>query len=232
MLKQRELLACPDGKGGLILLKVGGRQSGVTLKQGENILTAGAEFDLTDRFSDYLVDGQQPGNDQVWGKEAAAVHAETKDPAITRYRPLIIRAESRVDPATARQRAAWERTVRAARSVSVSVTVQGFRQGAGGAGPLWLENALTDVDIPFLRVGQQLVTASVTYRRDAEGGSTTTLVLKDPDSFKPEPKKQPSTGTGSPGREGDIRIEADKDILTRSAEQAAKAHIAIKEGAG
>ena len=228
VLKQRELLACPDGAGGLVLLKVGARKNSATLKQGENILSASADFDMTDRFSSYLVQGQQPGNDDVYGLAACAVHAHNQDPAVTRYRPLIIRAESSVDGAGAKQRAAWECTVRAARSVTVSVTVQGFRQGKVGeaSGPLWQINALTNLDIPFLRLSQQLVTSKVTFRRDASAGSTTLLELKDPASFMPEPKREGGGQTSTK----DAPIEAEKDLQTRFAENATQQQTQIKEG--
>jgi prophage tail gpP-like protein len=192
VLKQRELLGMSFGDGGILLAKVGDKSSPAPLEQGKNVLSASADFDLTDRFSDYLLQAQQPGNDKEWGKAAAEVHAERKDPAIKRYRPLIVRAESRQDSAGAAQRAAWECTVRAARSVSVTVTVQGFRAAPGGE--LWEENRLTDVKIPYLDIDQSLVTYKVTYKRDAQGGSTTVLELKDPEAFKPEPKKTKSAG--------------------------------------
>ena len=228
ILKQRELLIAPDGGGGLVIVTSGILTSQTALVQGENILSASAAFDMTDRFSDYLVQGQQPGNDEVYGKQAAAVHAANQDPAVTRYRPLILRAESRVDSGAAQQRAAWECTVRAARSVTVSVTVQGFRQCPDG--PLWMENSLTDVDIPFLRISQQLLISKVSYARDAQGGSLTAMELKDPKSFTQEPK---SAGAASGGGAApkDYTIEAEKDLQTRSAENAAKAHRTIKEGA-
>jgi prophage tail gpP-like protein len=229
ILKQRELLACPDGAGGLVLLKVGAREHATALKQGENILIASVDFDMADRYSDYIVQGQQPGNDEVYGLAACAVHAEGKDSAVTRYRPLIVRAESSVDAGTAAQRAAWEKTVRAARSVTVSVTVQGFRQGKEGesSGPLWQINALTDVDIPFFRMRQRLVASKVTFRRDAGAGSTTVLQLKDPASFTPEPKQTPSAAAAAKS----APIEVEKDLQTRFAEDAARRQEQIKEGA-
>lgn len=228
ILKQRELLACPDGAGGLELLKVGARRSAVTLKQGENILQGSADFDLTDRFSQYLIQAQQPGTDEIYGLAACAVKAETIDPAVPRYRPLIVRPGSSLDSGGAVQHAAWEKTVRAARSVTVSVTVQGFRQGRPGdiEAPLWDINALTDVDIPYLRIAQQLVISKVTFRRDAQAGSTTVLELKDPAAFKPEPKKE----AGGTAGDKDYRIEAEKDLQTSFAEAAAKQQQGIKEG--
>ena len=226
-LKLRELLACPDGAGGLVLLKAGARKNDTALKQGENILTASADFDMADRFSDYLVYGQQPGGDAIYGLPVCAVHAAAKDPAVRRYRPMIIRAESSVDAGAAQQRAVWEKTVRAARSVTVSVTVQGFRQGKPGdtTVPLWQLNAMTDVDIPFLRLKQRLVAGKITFRRDPQSGSTTTLELRDPAAFKPEPKTQGIRDIGN------ARIETEKDLTTRNQEYAAQAHRQIKEGA-
>ena len=231
VLKQRELLACPDGAGGLVLLRAGSRKNAVALVQGINIKSANADFDLTDRFSDYLVQGQQPGSDEIFGEAAAAVHAETRDPSITRYRPLIVRAESRVDAATARQRAAWECSVRAARSVSVTVTVQGFRQHgpfAGEESPLWQVNALTDVDIPYLRMKQQLVTSKVTFTRDPQGGSLTILELKDPKAFQPEPKQEQRSGSAAGAKSAPI--EAERDLLAQYDASAAQARQNIKEG--
>lgn len=219
-LKQRELLACPNGTGGLVLLKSGSLGNATALRQGENILSASAEYDMTDRYSQYLVQGQRPGSDDAYGLDVSAVHAANRDPAVLRYRPLIVRAESAVDGAGATQRAAWESTVRAARAVTVTVTVQGFRQGDGS---LWRINAITDVDIPYLRLAQRLVVSKATFRRDGSSGSITTLELKDPAAFRPEPQKR-QTGTGG----GAYTIESEKDLQTRTAENAAKQHQQIK----
>lgn len=222
-LKQREILACSSSNGGIFLLEAGAFESTTALVQGENILSASADFDLTDRFSHYLAQGQQPGNDDVYGLAACAVAGNARDAAVTRYRPLIIRPSSNVDAAGARQYAAWESTVRAARSVTVSVTVQGFRQADGS---FWSENALTEVDIPYLYLRQKLLISKRTFRQDAQGGSLTVLELKDPKAFTPEPKTQAS-GAGSAK---DAPIEAEKDLQTRFAEDAAKQQSQIKEG--
>lgn len=227
-LKERELLAMPDGKGGIVLLKAGARESSCKLVQGENILTASADYDLTGRFSEYLVQGQQPGNDQKWGKDACAVNAETKDEAITRYRPLLIRAEKSVDSASARQRAAWEKTVRAARSVTVKTKVQGFRQGEEDA-PLWQLNALTDVDIPYLRISQRLLISKISFKRDISSGSVTEMELRDPAAFQPEPK-QAKTAVKKSGKSsggGPVTVAKEQDIQTRMASDAAAANKSI-----
>ena len=86
-LRQRELMACPDGKGGMVLLKAGAGKASGSLRQGENILSAEGQFDMADRFSDYIVKGQKPGTDKGWGKEACAVRGQYRDQAVQRYRP-------------------------------------------------------------------------------------------------------------------------------------------------
>lgn len=232
-LKERELLAMPDGAGALVLLKAGARESRDKLVQGENILRASADFDMTGRFQEYLVQGQQPGTDKAWGLEACAVSANCRDEAITRYRPKLIRAEKSVDTASARQRAAWEKSVRAARSVTLKATVQGFRQRlaagqaagvAGEQGQLWQVNSLTEVDIPYLRISQRLLVSKVTFLRDPQSGSVTELELRDPAAFQPEPKKAAGSGgkSGASGG-GNLKIAQEQDIQTRMATDAAKA---------
>lgn len=225
-LKQRECLACPDGAGGLVILRVGQREAEGRLKQGENILSASLSCDMSQRYSDYVVQGQQPGNDQRFGLEACAVSSQCRDTAVLRYRPLLIKAENSVDAAAARQRAAWEKTVRAARAVTVRVTVQGFRQlGAGDEqyGPLWEINSLVEVVIPYLRLCQRLLVSKVTWRRSLSGGSTTELELRDPAAFTPEPKKQEGKG-GKSGAKKDVTVEQEKDIQSRMAADAAAAN--------
>lgn len=228
-LRQRELMACPDGKGGIVLLKAGAGTASGSLRQGENILSAEGQFDMADRFSDYIVKGQKPGTDKVWGKDACAVRGQYRDQAVQRYRPMLIRAEQSGDSSNAHQRAAWECSVRAARAVTVTATVQGFRQQGVGreqSGPLWQLNQMADVDLPYLRISQRLLVAGVEFRRDATSGSTTRLTLRDPAAFKPEPKKEEKGGSGSGG--GDAKMEKEVDLQTRLAQDAAARQKAIK----
>lgn len=199
------------------------------LRQGENILSAEGQFDMADRFSDYIVKGQKPGTDKGWGKDACAVRGQYRDQAVQRYRPMLIRAEQSGDSSNAHQRAAWECSVRAARAVTVTATVQGFRQQGVGreqSGPLWQLNQMVDVDLPYLRISQRLLVAGVECRRDATSGSTTRLTLRDPAAFKPEPKKEEKGGSGSGG--GDAKMEKEVDLQTRLAQDAAARQKAIK----
>ena len=219
----------PDGKGGMVLLKAGVGTASGSLRQGQNILSAEGQFDMADRFSDYIVKGQKPGTDKGWGKDACAVRGQYRDQAVQRYRPMLIRAEQSGDSSNAHQRAAWECSVRAARAVTVTATVQGFRQQGVGreqSGPLWQLNQMADVDLPYLRISQRLLVAGVEFRRDATSGSTTRLTLRDPAAFKPEPQKEEKGGSGSGG--GDAKMEKEVDLQTRLAQDAAARQKAIK----
>lgn len=121
------------------------------------------------------------------------MRGQYRDQAVQRYRPMLIRAEQSGDSSNAHQRAAWECSVRAARAVTVTATVQGFRQQGVGreqSGPLWQLNQMADVDLPYLRISQRLLVAGVEFRRDATSGSTTRLTLRDRPLLSPSPKKR------------------------------------------
>jgi prophage tail gpP-like protein len=196
--KQKEVLALSTTDGRLVLLRTGTMSSETELVQGVNILEASASYDMTDRFSDYIVKGQRQGNDQDYGLTVSQVRGEAVDESVQRYRPYLIQAENQVNPASAVQRAKWEASTRAARAVTVGVTVQGWRQNSGS---LWEVNLLTAVDLPFLKIQQELLTSKVTFSLTLDGGFTTKLELKDPKAFEPEPpKKKGGGGGGKPSR--------------------------------
>lgn len=198
-LRQRELLAMPDSKGGILLASIGTGRATTALVQGQNILSASADYDAKGRFSEYRVLAQNKGTDGEHGDKAAAVLGIACDPTVGRYRPHVITGESPKDAATANRRAAWEASVRAGRSVSVDVTVQGWRQGDGS---LWPLNAMCRVTIPFLYIDQDLMIGKVTHKI-GPGGTTTSLTLRSPAAYAQEFEKHIKADKGK-GGEGDL----------------------------
>jgi prophage tail gpP-like protein len=75
--------------------------------------------------------------------------------------------------------------VRAGRAATATIPVQGWRQGDGS---LWPVNALVDVHSPRLGLGGQMLITQATYSIDDSGGTTTSLSLKPPRAFLPEPQ--------------------------------------------
>lgn len=181
-LRQRELLAMPDCNGGIQLATIGAETATSSLVQGENVLSASVIFDARDRFSEYRVLAQQRGSDSIDASAAASVIGVATDDTLGRYRPYVISGEAPKDASSAKTRADWEASVRAGRSVTVNVTVQGFRQSDG---TLWPINAMCRVVLPWLRIEQDLLIAKAIYKVSSSG-STTTLTLRSPLAFAQE----------------------------------------------
>lgn len=216
-LKQRELLCLPDGRGGLVLSKIGREKASTALVQGVNILSASATFDLGERYSDYIVQGQRQGSDAAWGA-ACSVRGQVRDEGVARYRPYVLRAEQQGDAAYMRKRAVWEKTLRAAKSTAVNMTVQGWRQDDGA---LWPLGGLVDCDLPWLGITQALCITRLVLAKSVQSGTTAQLELKDPDAFQPEPVQPGGSGSVSGTSIG---------VLVRKAEQAKKAQEAYHYG--
>lgn len=179
------LLPVSDGQGGLLLTRAGASRATTELVLGQNILDCSADFDSSGRFQTYKVLAQAKGSDEVNGASASSVKATAQDMTVKRSaRVLVVRAEGSMTTAQATKRAQWEATVRAARSDSVSVTVQGWQQGDG---KLWPINAFVRLRAPALEIDADLLITQITHTLD-ESGTITQLSLKRPDAFKPQPE--------------------------------------------
>ncbi|WP_251976711.1 phage baseplate assembly protein [Salinicola avicenniae] len=192
----RAVLATADGAGGVRLTRAGAGRSADDLRQGENLLAASADLDMTRRFSQYLIDAQTTGSDYASGETVAEVRGVATDAGVPRYRPLLVMAEGTADNGVARQRAEWEATVRAARGDSVTATVQGWTQRDGS---LWLPNQRVRIVAPWLRVSGEMLIAGVTYRKRNDEGTTAELQLMRPDALTPEPEVPSGASSGGSG---------------------------------
>ncbi|MBW1784818.1 MAG: hypothetical protein JRL30_29250 [Deltaproteobacteria bacterium] len=163
--------------------KLGIKSTGVDLIQGQNVIDASASYDQSDRYSDYLVVGQAAGDDDFFGAKANQVEAASKDLGINRFRPVKFIAETNVDTKGAQKKANWEASVRAAQSVDISVTVQGWLEKPGG--DLWAPNKLVRVEIPFVGIKGTLLISGVTYRKGSSG-TFTDISLTRSDAFTPD----------------------------------------------
>lgn len=177
----RAVLPVSDGAGAVVLTRAGAAGAATRLVFGENILAARGHNSDRDRHSEYIVIGQQPGNDFVYGEAAAAPEGRAIDPAVTRYRPLIVHADASVDFAAAADRAIWESVVRAGRARRALVTVQGWRDGDGA---LWRPNTRVSVADPWLAIDQKLLIATVAHTLSDDGGARTELTVTRPAAFE------------------------------------------------
>lgn len=177
----KAVLLVSDGEGNLVITRAGKDRSESALLEGQNILSARGQFSWKDRFSTYIV----KGHDRIaLDADAVASHiaptATATDEAITRYRPRIILADDHGNKTRFRDRAEWERNVRMGRGLRGSITVQGWRDGAG---KLWLPNTLVTVTSPLLYLYEaEMLIVGCLYTLD-DTGTRTALSIARPQAF-------------------------------------------------
>lgn len=188
MCRYRGLVAWSAGDG---VLRIGNPDSGQSigrLAEGENVIFANLTSTVADRFSEYIVKGQAAGSDQRSGAAVAQVRGEARDPAITRYRPLLIVGEEQSDPASLTRRAAWEAAVRSGRSQQAQITVPGWLMANGQP---FAHGMRAACDVPSAGIAGSLLIERLRFSRDAEGGTVTSFDLVPPEAWtqlaEPEP---------------------------------------------
>lgn len=176
--RMRGVLLVSDGKGGLVITRAGTGRINTPLVQGKNIKVGRGAFSMRDRHSVYTCKGQAVGFDTSSPEQNASPVGEATDPAVTRYRPLVILAESTSDAAGLKNRAMWEAAVRKGRSARPVFTVQGWRHADG----LWSPNLLVPVKCPYLDLDQEMLVVSVAHTIGR--GSYCELELGLPEGFE------------------------------------------------
>jgi len=178
--RSRQLLVSGQADGSVLLTRSGRARLGVSLAEGQNVLSCSVTSDSADRFSKYIVEGQSDGQ----GTANHTARASSFDTAVSRFRPLIIMAEEKADQAYCLNRAKWEARIRAAKSQVASVTVQGWRISDGGA--LWSVGKLVNLDYPTCRIfAEDLLITDVTLTK-SDQGTLAELTLKRPDIYLAE----------------------------------------------
>lgn len=182
--RMRGVLPSSDENGNLVIRNYGSIRAATGLVMGENVLSATATYDDSNRFSAYYVFGQQPGSDDDEDEEAAAgPSGVARDLGMRRYRPKIIIAEASVDAGIAQARAEWEATTRAAKAATITVRVQDWVQSNGD---LWRENMLVPAYLPEHGVEGDMLVKEITYTL-GDDGTLTSLVLVRPDAYRKQP---------------------------------------------
>lgn len=175
----RGVLLVENAAGDLEIVNPGASKVTFALADGVNIWRARGVHSARDRFSRYVVKGQSAGDDHLNGAAAAGARGEATDPAITRYRPLLIMAEDQATTATLKTRAAWEATVRAAKAQTAEIEVHGWRDPAGA---VWAPNVVVPVDSPWLKIQGDMLITGVRYSLTEEG-SIATLTITRPEAY-------------------------------------------------
>ena len=192
----RKVILSPDLGGGVLITRAGRTRSETSLQQGVNIKSASGVLDDSQRFSLYVVKGQNVSASTDDAALEGLAEGRATDSQVTRYRPLLVMAETGANNASAKERAIWEANVRLGRGAQAQVSVRGWRQTPGGR--LWTPNIVVPIRASFLRMDGDMLVRQVTYRRTEQDGTVCDLDLVSPQAFSPEPpdRKADKAATG------------------------------------
>ena len=177
--RQRAVLLVSDAEGNLVITTARTKQTGITLIEGKNILSAEAALSWKDRYSKITVKGQAKPSDGDFGERATRGRGAATDEEIDRYRPLIMIAEDAGNGATLSQRAVWERNTRRGKGNRATITVAGWRID----GQLWQPNMLVSVTSPRLYLDNTPILIAGCQYQLSRSGTTTVLSLAPPEAF-------------------------------------------------
>lgn len=169
----------PTAKGELLITRAGTDRIETPLELGNNILSASGQFSHRDRFSEYTVQGQQPGDDVVFGAEAAHISATATDGRIKRHRPTLIMADNAVTIGDCQNQSRWHTSSRFGRGLMVVYTVNGWSHSGG----LWAVNSMVPVKDQWLGIDEIWLIVSVQFTLD-ENGEKTELQVMPKEAFE------------------------------------------------
>jgi prophage tail gpP-like protein len=209
----KNLIVTVASGGRLALTRSGSRRAVDAIVEGRNLLRGDTSATSAERYSEYIVEGQAAGQ----GK--AAMRATYRDPAVTRYRPLMLSAEQKASAEYLRSRAEYEARIRAARARGGTVVVSGWRQSDGR---LWEPNRIVAARAPSLGLTEDLLIADVALDLSPGSGRTTTLRLVRPDAYVSELeldaerdalRQQRKGKKGKRGKKGQVsKAEMDEEL--------------------
>lgn len=183
LIAKENLVVTDDERGNLVITSPGSSGTSTeSLEFGRNILSGSADFNFSDRYSDYIVLGQRAGSDIEAGRSVAEGKGVASDVGVLRYRLLVLKDAGQSTSQSLTARAQFEATYRRGDSRRVAYAVQGWRQSNG---QLWLPNLMVRVSDGILGQNEELLINKVTFLLSASG-MTTTIEAIPPGSFKRE----------------------------------------------
>lgn len=180
--KARNVLLTSNNNGDLVIDRPGTEFANDSLVYGKNLKSFTAEYDGTNRFYKYIVKGQRAGKGNPWSTASKNIKGEAIDEEVRTCRIKSFTPDNGETNATAKARAMWEASSRAAQSEKIEVTTAGFYQSNG---ILWQENKLVNVLIntEAIEISTSMNISSVSYSTSSSG-MITTMTLKRKDAYE------------------------------------------------
>lgn len=182
--KKRQVLLLTDNLGRINIVRGSGNRVNGDLRnkigQFNNILSANARFDSTNRFNQYIVHAQANFSVLSWqgeGIEAATDRSGTaRDTAIRRSRIKHLLAENPMNIAECRERANWEANIARARSNRYTCTIDGHSVN----NVIVDINQLRDIDDDYAGINAQMLCSEVQLETNEKGNfASLTFLPKD-----------------------------------------------------
>ena len=201
----RQVLAYEEPDGSLLITRGSDEFLDTRLIQGENILRAVGTLDDKDRYSDYIVKGQQKSPkgaadddaDEIPPEVASFSVGEVKDESVPRFRPLLLVQSANTDNDNALERANWEKQNRWGKARKAEITVADWLM-PDGSGP-WPINRMVEVEDAWMGLDRQLAITAATWDVSSEG-LRTTLTLQPPEALTPEPQDAEKSTEANSGK--------------------------------
>lgn len=178
--RKKQVLITTDGNGTIVITRaetVNGDYRFTNRRDGafNNVLSSSASYDDSQRFNQYVVQSQ--GNMVGANKSGAAnfddlVNVTSNaavDSEVRRGRVLHLVAEQSALSGTAYDRAVWEASVRKARSMTYSATLDGITDDNGAAFEF---NRVVMVDDDAAGINALMLVKSVSFSIDSSGSET------------------------------------------------------------
>lgn len=199
MAQDAGVLVTDDGDGNIVLTKARSvfglldeRIGLPVIEYGVNTASASGVFRHDQRYSEYWVFGQRPGNNADSGAAVALQRVIVGDPEVQRTRILSIQSTQMATLEQLKARGAWEAVTRAGRSVSLTYGMVGWRRPDG---KLWAPGQLVTVRDKPRAVNATMVIASVSWT-DASDSKGISVTVAPPEGFELMPTVMPNPATG------------------------------------
>lgn len=195
--RAKKLIMLTDVDGNIVITSPGAKIASDKLELGVNVFDHEDNIDYTDRFSTYdiktEVDSGESidylGNDQKVRQWTTYARGHAEDPVIKtwlgRHRNIILHPEYQASNAVAKTTAEWEAKIRAARSTSITVKVNGWYQKGGKE--LWGVNMLVHYVNDVFNIDDTFIIAEIEYSYSIQAGTVCTMKLRNKNAYSPEP---------------------------------------------
>ncbi len=188
--RQQGALPLTNEDGDLVLeYATPGLRSEIDLVEGEggNVKGISEDYNMKDRFSEYIVRGQGTSSGGApWDPaQTTQIQGKAEDEFVPRYRPKVIMAGSKITTTEIRKRAKWEAQTRAGRSLGYNVKVKGWLQGESLVP--WKINSLVNLTSKSWGINSIFLVVGAEFSLDNTSGQVTTLALRYQSTYSVNP---------------------------------------------